>query len=77
LLLETHDGNMYILVAIDHYFKWVEVWVVVEHDIKIVAKFLDDEIVCRFNVPMYILINNGSEWAIEFDKLFKNYGITH
>jgi hypothetical protein len=33
LLPETNSGNIYILVAIDHYFKWVEAKVVVEHEL--------------------------------------------
>jgi hypothetical protein len=33
LLPETNNGNRYILVVIDHYFKWVEAKVVVEHEL--------------------------------------------
>jgi hypothetical protein len=28
-------------------------------------------------VPKYVLINNGSEWVVEFNKICKNYGIVH
>lgn len=66
-LLETHNGNKYILIAIDHYFKWVEAQVVMEHDAKTTTKFLEDEINYRFGVPRYILTDNGSEWAAKFD----------
>ncbi len=48
-----------------------------EHDTRTITKFLKDEIIYRFNIPMYILIDNGGEWATEFDKVYKNYGITH
>jgi hypothetical protein len=77
LLLGTLNGNRYILVAIDHYSKWVEGNTVVKHEAQIVAKFLEDEIICRFVVLRYILIDNGGEWVAEFDQLCKNYGTTH
>lgn len=75
-LLETHNDNMYIIVVIDHYSKRVKVHVV-EHDVKIVVKFLEDKLFASFEYLGYILINNGGEWAVEFDLLCNNYEITH
>jgi hypothetical protein len=68
-LNETSNGNKYVLVAIDHYSKWCETHPRKEHDKIIVAKFLEDEIICWFGVPKYILIDNGNEWMKEFDVL--------
>ncbi len=68
-LLETSNGNKYILVAIDHYSRWCEAHFVKEHDVVIATIFLEEEIICRFGVPKYILTNNGSEWIKEFDTL--------
>jgi hypothetical protein len=65
-LPETTNGNTYVLVAIDHYFKWCETQPVKEHDVHIAAKFLEDEIIYRYGVPKYVLTNNGSEWMKEF-----------
>ncbi len=62
-LPKTYNGNMYILVAIDHYFKWCKTKVMVDHDTKIATRFLEDEVICKFVVPKYILSNNGSEWV--------------
>ncbi len=45
-LTETSSSNKYVLVAIDHYSKWCEARPVKEHDVVIVAKFLEDEIIC-------------------------------
>ncbi len=45
------------------------------HDVNIVARFLEDEIIRRFGVPKYIMTNNGFKWAAKFDQLCKNYGI--
>ncbi len=60
-LLETTNGNKYVLVAIDHYSKWCETRHVQEHGAYIVTKFMEDEVICRYGVPKYILIDNGSE----------------
>jgi hypothetical protein len=77
LLLETKNGNKYILVAIDHYSKWWEVKVVLDHNTTIATKFLEDEIIYRFGVPKCLLTDNGGNWVGKFDNLCKAYGIQH
>jgi len=76
-LPETKSGNKYILVAIDHYFKWCEAKAIVDHGAKTAARFLEDDIICRYGVPKFVLIDNGGEWAAEFDLMCKDYGIQH
>jgi len=66
-LLESKHGNMYVLVAIDHYLKWCEAKVVMGYDAKITTKNVEGEAICRFKVPKYILVDNGTKWSIEFD----------
>jgi hypothetical protein len=44
---------------------------VIDHDAEIVARFLEDEAICRFGVPKYVSIDNGSKWATEFNQLCK------
>ncbi len=66
-LLETCNENKYILVAIDHYFKWCEAKVVVDHDVETIVRFLKDKIICKFGVPKYVFTNYGYEWATKFD----------
>jgi hypothetical protein len=56
-LTETSSGNKYVFVVMDHYSKWCETRPVKEHDAIIVAKFFEDEVICRFGVPKYILTN--------------------
>jgi hypothetical protein len=67
LLPETKHGNRYVLVAIDHYSKWFEVKAIMDHDAETIASFLENEVMCRFGVLKYILINNDIEWSTEFD----------
>jgi transposase-like protein len=76
-LHETKDGNMYIFVAIDHYSKWCEARLVKDHDAATITRFLEEEIICRFGVPIFIFTDNGGEWMAEFDMMCKKYGITH
>jgi hypothetical protein len=57
-LLETKFGNKYVLVAIDHYSKWCEAKSVKKHTTIVVARFLEEEIVCRFGVLKYVLVDN-------------------
>jgi len=47
-LPETKAGNKYILVAIDHYSKWCEAKAVADHGAKTAARFLEDDLICRY-----------------------------
>ncbi len=76
-LPETKSRNKYILVAIDHYSKWCEAKVVADHGARTAAKFLEDDLICRYGVPRFILIDNGREWGAEFDVMCKDYAIHH
>jgi transposase InsO family protein len=76
-LLETKSGNRYILVAIDHYSKWCEAKVVADHGARTAARFLEDEIICRYGVPKFVLTDNGGEWAAKFDVMCRDYAIQH
>jgi hypothetical protein len=76
-LPETKSGNRYILVAIDHYSKWCEAKAIVDHGAKTAAMFLEDEIICRYGVPKFVLTDNGGEWVAEFDMMCRDYAIQH
>jgi hypothetical protein len=76
-LPETKTRNKYILVAIDHYSKWCEAKAVANHSAKIASRFLENDIICRYGIPKFVLTDNGGEWAVEFEIMCKNYGIQH
>ncbi len=61
-LLKTKDGNMYVLVTIDHYSKWCEARLVKDHDATTTVRFLEEEIMYRFGVLRFIFTKNGGEW---------------
>ncbi len=50
-LPETINGNKDVLVIIDHYYKWCETRLVKKHDACTIAKFLEDEVICRYGMP--------------------------
>jgi transposase InsO family protein len=76
-LPETKLGNKYTLVAIDHYSKWCEAKAVADHGAKTAARFLEDDIICRYGIPKFILTDNRGKWAAQFDLMCKDYGIQH
>ncbi len=76
-LPKTKSGNKYILVASDHYSKWCEAKVVADHGAKTTTKFLEDDVICRYGIPKFVLTDNGGEWAAKFDVMCKDYGIQH
>jgi len=65
------------MVVSDHYSKWCEAKAVIDHGVKTAAKFLEDDVTCRYIIPKFVLTYNGGEWAIEFDVMCKDYGIHH
>jgi hypothetical protein len=64
-------------VAVDHYSKWCEAKAVADHGAKTAARFLEDDLICRFGVPKFILTDNGGEWGAEFETMCKDYAIHH
>jgi hypothetical protein len=48
-----------------------------DHDAAITTRFLEEEKICRFGVPWFILKDNGGEWMAEFHMMCKKYRITH
>ncbi len=58
-LPNANNGNKYILVAIDHYSKWVEAKTIVNHEAKTITRFFEDDIICGFGVPKHVLMDNG------------------
>jgi hypothetical protein len=76
-LPKTKVGNKYILVAIDHYSKWCEAKAVTDHGAGTAARFLEDDLICRYGVPKFVLTDNGGEWGAEFEAMCRDYAIQH
>ncbi len=76
-MFETKSGNKYILISVDHYSKWCEAKAMVDHGAKTTTKFLEDDVICRYGVPKFVLTNNGREWVAKFDVMCNDYDIQH
>jgi hypothetical protein len=70
-------NSKYMLVVIDHYSKWCEAKPIKKHIAINIAKKIQKEIICKFGVPKYAIIDNGGEWMAKFDMMCKNFEITH
>jgi thymidylate kinase/transposase InsO family protein len=74
-LPRTPRGNAYIVVAIDHFTKFMEAKAIPAKKAADVARFTD-EIICRY-LPSIILTDNGSEFKGQFRKILKHRGVQH
>ncbi|XP_049345598.1 uncharacterized protein LOC125810112 [Solanum verrucosum] len=52
------NGHRFILVAVDYFTKWVEASTYKEVTKKVVADFVHNNIVCRFEIPESIITDN-------------------
>ena len=74
---KASNGHEYILLAIDYFTKWVEVASYSVLKAKHVARFLENNIICRFGVPQEIIFDNGSHFEGEVQRVMEEYGIEH
>ncbi|XP_017982373.1 PREDICTED: uncharacterized protein LOC108663285 [Theobroma cacao] len=57
---KASDGHRFILVAIDYFIKWVEVASYANVTQKVVCRFIQREIICRYGLPEMIITDNAS-----------------
>ena len=53
-LLQSKQGNKYILIAADYFTKWVEAYALVNQEAVTVAEVLIREFISRFGVPLIL-----------------------
>jgi len=71
-------NNLYILVAVDNVFKWVEAVAAPTNDSKVVIKFLRKNIFTRFGTPRALLSDNGVHFCKKpLESLSKKYKVFH
>jgi hypothetical protein len=64
-LPKTLSGYRYIVVAIDHFTKWVEARALEEADAQSITLFLYEDIICRHGVPTILSSDKGTEFINE------------
>ena len=55
------DGYQYILTVVDHFTKWAEMIPIKQIDQGSVVKAFQDEFVCRYGYPRYLITDRGKE----------------
>lgn len=74
----TSDGNRYILVAVDHLTKWVELCPVASTSTEEVVRFLRTQLLLRHGVPRMIITDRGTAFtSAVFSEELASQGITH
>ena len=67
-LPETQDGDAYVLVAADHFTKWVEAYGIPNQEALTVASKLVDDMFCRFSPPEQLHSDQGRQFELELVK---------
>ena len=62
-------GHEYILVTIDYFTKWVQAASYSVLKAKHVARFIENDIIFRFGVPQEIILDNGSPFEGEVQRI--------
>src|SRR6266540_3722048 len=74
----TREGNRYIVVAMDYFSRWPEARLLKTANADIVATFLYEEIICRFEAPRILQSDRGTHFMNELiQRLTKKFKIKH
>ena len=70
--------NLYLLVFVDYYSKWVELFPLKKATAESISQILTKEILTRWGVPNYILSDRGAQFVSSiFDSTLKTWKVTH
>ena len=71
-------NNLYILLAADYVYKWVEAIPTRTNDASVVAQFLSSHIFSRFGTPRALITDNSTLFCNKMiDKALHKYGVRH
>ena len=71
-------SNLYILLPVDYFSKWVEAITTRTNDAKVVAKFLRSHIITRFGTPRALITDGGTHFRNKLiDNVLRKYGVWH
>ncbi|KAL1477567.1 hypothetical protein MTO96_017120 [Rhipicephalus appendiculatus] len=75
---KTKNGNRYILVAVDHFKKWIEAEAVRDTTAEHAVNFIRTKLVKRHGTPKRLLTGRGSYFmSREFETALTSYGKDH
>jgi hypothetical protein len=74
----TLTGKRYIIMAVDHFTKWMEARALETADAQSIIAFVHEDVICRHGTPNIITTDRGSEFVNELFKTFADeYRIHH
>lgn len=74
----TRSGKRYIVIAVDHFTKWVEIRAIESNDAQSIASFFHEDVICRHGVPEILTTDQGTEFINELLSILTNtYHIRH
>ena len=77
-LPRTLTGKRYIVVAVDHFTKWIEAKALETADAQSITHFLYQDVICRHGVPTLLTTDRGTEFVNEMIHIFTDvYKIQH
>lgn len=71
---KSQKGNRFIIVAVDHLTKWIELRAVPTTSANHIVEFLREQIVLRHGVPRTVLTDRGTPFS---SRIFKHEMVTH
>ncbi|XP_021991096.1 uncharacterized protein LOC110887837 [Helianthus annuus] len=75
---EAPGAVKFIIVAVDYFTKWVEAKAPASTTSTVVKRFIWEQIICRFGLPLRIITDNGTNFAADdLERWFKELHIEH
>ncbi|XP_022041472.1 uncharacterized protein K02A2.6-like [Helianthus annuus] len=75
---EAPGAVKFIIVAVDYFTKWVEAKALASTTSAVVKRFIWEQIICRFGLPLRIITDNGTNFAADdLERWFKELNIEH
>lgn len=68
--LKASNEHWFILVAINYFTKWVKATSYTSMTKQVITRFIKQNIICRYEVPNKIIIDNGSNFN---NNMIRNY----
>ena len=62
---EAPGAVKFIIVAVDYFTKWVEAKALASTTSTVVKRFIWEQIICRFGLPLRIITDNGTNFAAD------------
>jgi hypothetical protein len=76
-LPQTSKGNVYIMIMIEHFPKWVELVTLLDKSSHITSQVVLQQVLSRFRACVKCLTDQGSEFKGEFQDLLDHALIDH